>query len=61
MESNIMVRNGFRIKPGILKQRKNSHRYIKSTICNCGNNKYKYIKLMDKWQCSKCKKLQGEN
>ena len=60
MISNIVVRNGFRTKPGILKQRKNNHRYIKSTTCSCGNNKYKFIKLMNKFQCSKCKKTQGE-
>jgi len=58
--NGLKIQNGMRARPGTLKQRKNTHRYIKSVPCNCGNDKYKFIKIMNKFECSRCKKIQGE-
>lgn len=33
----------------------NRHKYLKLSPCKCGNTKFKYIKVINKFECTKCK------
>ena len=42
------------------KEKRNNHKYVKLSPCKCGNTKFKYIKLFDRFECSRCKTSRGK-